>query len=417
MRVGIKMIKVRNISDVVEWQLCTGCGMCAAMEPDRFSMTEVFRSGLRPTLKADAKPETGVAFKHCPGHQLKHTFDRQDERIDKSLVAGWGPVLGVWEGHAVDEEVRFKGSSGGAATALALFGIERKGAEKVLHIASKSETPFRNEAVFSFSRNELLRRSGSRYAPASPCEKIGELKESASKTIFIGKPCDIAAASSWESDSSSNELAIKIGFFCAGTPSTQANIDLIERENVSRENLISLKYRGEGWPGVWRAKDAMGKTSELTYAESWGFLQRFRQWRCYICPDHTAEFADIAVGDPWYREIQATELGSSLIIARTQKGLDYIRAAESAGYIKLLQQNPALLPLSQPKLLRSRGMLWARLVVLRVFGAAAPVYIGFSLLPFWISELSFKEKVKSFGGTIKRVYRKSLNKRVSVPAA
>ena len=49
--------------------------------------------------------------------------------------------------------------------------------------------------------------------------------------------------------------------------------------------------------------------------------------------DHTGEFADISVGDPWYREIREGEAGSSLIIARTEAGRDYITNAIESGAI------------------------------------------------------------------------------------
>lgn len=408
------MIKVKNINDVVEWQLCTGCGMCAAAEPARFTMVDVPDYGLRPKTLPAAPPESGQAFKHCPGHSLKHHFDPNDQDLNKELLPGWGPVYGVWEGFASDDEVRFRGSSGGAATALALFGIEKGRAKQVLHVSSKTDTPYLNESVFSSNKNELMEREGSRYAPASPCEKLSQLKSESSATVFIGKPCDVAAAASWEHDAAENELAIKIGFFCAGVPSTAGNLALIERQQIDKDELSSLKYRGQGWPGLWQAKEKSGKSSELTYASSWGFLQSFRQWRCYICPDHTAEFADIAVGDPWYREIQEGEPGSSLIVARTRKGLAYLKDAEKNGYITLKQERADLLPRSQPNLMRTRGMLWARLKVLFVFRGAVPDFSEFDLFRFWWSELPPKEKIQSFTGTIKRVFRKSLNKRVQV---
>ena len=408
------MIKVKNIDDVVEWQLCTGCGMCAAMEPQRFYMDDIPHLGMRPKLKATPEPESGKAFKHCPGHQLEHRFSLDDPKLVKSLVAGWGPILGVWEAHASDPDIRFRGSSGGAATALALYGIEQGGASRVLHVGSKAEKPYLNETVFSSNKQDLLMREGSRYAPASPCEKINEVTADSERTVFIGKPCDVAAVSSWEAESEANEMAIKIGFFCAGAPSTNGNLELIKRQKIDQQNLVRLKYRGEGWPGMWRAEEDSGKSSELTYAESWGFLQSFRQWRCYICPDHTAEFADIAVGDPWYRDIKEGEHGSSLIIARTEKGLRYLKAAEAAGYINVVGEDPTLLPRSQPNLMRTRGMLWARMIVLAVLGAAVPKYKGFPLFQFWLKELPLKEKIQSFTGTAKRVFRKSLNKRIDV---
>ena len=122
----------------------------------------------------------------------------------------------------------------------------------------------------------------------------------------------------------------------------------------------------------------------LIFQESWGFLQRFRQWRCYICPDHSGEFADIAVGDPWYREIEPGESGSSLIVARTERGRKILHDAVESGYVTVLRQDPSLLPPSQPNILNARAELWMRLKVLRLFGAAVPRYSGFQMYRFCI---------------------------------
>ena len=151
----------------------------------------------------------------------------------------------------------------------------------------------------------------------------------------------------------------------------------------------------------------------MTYSESWGFLQRYRQWRCYICPDHTGEFADIAVGDPWYRMIESGELGKSLIIVRTKRGKEIVHAATNAGYINLESNDPSILPRSQPNLLATRGSLWARLKVLRIMGAPVPRYSGFVYFPFWL-KLSLRDKINSVTGTIKRVFVKRLRKEISL---
>mgnify|MGYP003665636697 CR=1 FL=1 len=184
------------------------------------------------------------------------------------------------------------------------------------------------------------------------------------------------------------------------------------------QSIESLRYRGNGWPGKWtvRWREPSGelRSSELTYAESWGFLQKYRQWRCYICPDHTGEFADIAVGDPWYREVQPGEPGKSLIIARTPRGREIIQAAQRSGYLTLETRDATLLPRSQPNLLGTRGGLWGRLIVLRVLGAAVPSFKGFETFRFWRRSLSVKQKIQSFTGTAKRIHSKRLAKAVEI---
>lgn len=78
---------------------------------------------------------------------------------------------------------------------------------------------------------------------------------------------------------------------------------MLEEMQCKGCELVALKYHGSGWPGFAEAEYQDGrvtKKASLTYEESWGnILQKYRQWRCYVCPDHTGEYADIAVVDPW----------------------------------------------------------------------------------------------------------------------
>ena len=375
--------------------------------------------GRRPFLREGAPEETGDALACCPGQGLEHSFDAGDPELIQDLVPGWGPVLEVWEGHATDEQIRFAGSSGGAATALALYCLEQGGADHAVHVGARSDVPYLNETVKSRSREELISRCGSRYAPASPCEVLHDVETGDEQSVFIGKPCDVAAVHAAcrirpELDA---RLTCTIAFFCAGVPSTRGTLELMRKVGVTDpSSVVQLRYRGNGWPGMWTVvfRDGTEKTHRLSYAESWGFLQRFRQWRCYICPDHTGEFADIAVGDPWYREVEPDEPGSSLLVARTERGRKIIQAAAEAGYITLLQSDPTLLPASQPNLLATRGGLWMRTKVLWLLGAAVPRYVGFSMFRFWWSAVSAVNKIRSFTGTVKRVFRKRLRKRITI---
>jgi len=408
-----------TIEDVVELQLCTGCGACASVEPMRYRMGDTLEFCRRPFLRADAVKASGDAISICPGAHLEHTFDTSDKELIEDLLDGWGPVYEVWEGYACDEEIRHSGSSGGVATALALFCIEQKNIDNVLHTANKKDIPYLNETVFSKSREELLAASGSRYAPASPCDGLIRIDSDNCSCVMVGKPCDIAAAQATRKirKNINDNIKFTIGFFCAGTPSLQATLELLKANGIENPDLVTkLKYRGDGWPGPWTA-EYKGDTDSIqrkrmTYKDSWRFLQKYRQWRCYICPDHTGEFADIAVGDPWYREDNSNDPGRSLILARTKKGRQLLHEAVEAGYIKLTKNEASLLPRSQPNILNARGALWMRLKILRLFGAGVPEYKGFKTFCFWRRSLNTKQKIQSLTGTIKRIYIKRLRKRI-----
>lgn len=417
-------LPVLTIRDVAERQLCCGCGACASISPNEIRMVDDERFGRRPLVSGSGSdPRTREAMAACPGVGLEHTFNRDDPGLNRELMSAWGPVYGVWEGHAGDRAIRWGGSSGGAASALALHALEVGGMHAVLHTAARSDRPYLNETVLSRSRDELLERTGSRYAPASPCEGLGLVESAPGPCVVIGKPCDIAAAVKVRRQRSTlnEKIGLMIAFFCAGTPSTGGTLALLRKMGVDDpERVTSLRFRGNGWPGRWTVRwtDNAGAEREasLTYDESWGFLQRYRQWRCSICPDHSGEFADVAVGDPWYRQVQEGEAGSSLIVARTRRGREAVLAAAAAGYIVLEHEDASLLPRSQPNLLSTRGRLWGQMLALRLLGVPRPVYRGFDVFRWWLA-LPLKKKLQSTFGTARRVGSKGLCRRTPVVAS
>lgn len=414
------MTKARlSLQQVVDGGLCTGCGACAYAQPDEIRMTDVVDAGRRPVPvdpTRDSLPD-GEGASVCPGSELRVEASQLDEHTIPKLRAGWGPVRQLWEGASSDPDLRYGGSSGGAASALALYALERQGYAGVLHIAARHDVPYLNQTVISRSRKELLARTGSRYAPASPCDRLDAIETGDGPFVFIGKPCDVAATrkARQRRPSLDRNLGVTIAFFCAGTPSTRGTLEMLKRMGVADPSTIrALRYRGNGWPGratvVYGDSDGNEEAAELSYGESWGeILSKHVQWRCRLCADHTGEFADIAVGDPWYREIGAGEPGSSLILARTERGRAFIQGAIDDGYLTAEQANADVLPRSQHNLLKVRGAVWGRIWALRSIGAYAPCYHGISTFPFWLKTLSSREKVRSVVGTIRRCLTRRLH--------
>lgn len=412
-------LPVLTIRDVAERQLCCGCGACAYISPDDIRMVDDVANGRRPLVANADSPTAREAMHVCPGKSLAHDPAKFPADSIAELIPGWGPILEVWEGHATDEEIRYAGSSGGAASALALFCIEQGDMHGLLHIDARPDAPILNHTVLSTSREQILRATGSRYAPASPCDGLSMVESAPAPCVMIGKPCDIAAAqSACELRPALGErLGLTIAIFCAGTPSTQGTMEMLRQLGVDDPRRVeSVRYRGNGWPGnatvTWRDDNGAAREASLTYAQSWGeILQKHRQWRCYICPDHTGEFADISVGDPWYRPIPEGAMGHSLVLVRSERGREIVRRAMAAGYLTLERVESRIVPASQPNLLSTRGALWGRMIALRMMGALVPEFRNLPLFRFWLSELSLKQKAQSIYGTIRRVFRKGLRER------
>jgi coenzyme F420 hydrogenase subunit beta len=380
-------------------------------------MVDTLAYGRRPAMRGgpDRDPAAREALEACPGRMLAHAFDLRDTGLNRDLMRAWGPIYGVWEGYAADDEIRFAGSSGGAASALALHCIERAGFHGLLHITARADAPYLNRTVLSTTRAEILAATGSRYAPASPCDGLQMIEDAASPCVFIGKPCDVAgaAAAARLRPRLAQKLGLTIAIFCAGTPTTAGTLALLRAMGIADPASVeSVRYRGNGWPGrfVVRYRDAAGQAVEASrsYEESWGLLANHKQWRCNICPDHTGEFADVAVGDPWHRKIGPGEAGRSLVLARTPRGRRFVEAAIASGDLVLEPASPGILPASQPNLLHARGAVWGRITALRLAGVPVPTFERLPMFGTWLTGLSLREKLQSTIGAIARIGRRRL---------
>ena len=397
--------RLNNVQQIAAWRLCMGCGACVSACPENnIQLIDVPEQGIRPIANSAKCRKCGECVKVCPGIELSHqSFNSQ---TIPQLRLAWGPVLEVWEGYATDAKIRFEASSGGAATALALFCLEKENFSGVLHIGAKAEAPLQNVTVFSKSRKELLACAGSRYSPAAPCEKLNWIEEADSPCVFIGKPCDVVALRKSQAVKPvlDNKVGLAISIFCAGTPPTKGTYELLDALGAIPEDVEQIRYRGCGWPGETVVNIKGGNDQHrMTYEESWGsILSNYGQLRCRLCPDSTGEFADISCGDPWYRKIEPDEPGRSLVLVRTDLGRRILNNAMDAGYVELEPVMPAVLPASQKALLNKRQNLFGRLLAMRIMRIPIPVYVGFSLFRNWL-RLSTTKKIRSFGGTLKRI--------------
>ncbi len=400
--------KFKTVADVARWRMCLGCGVCAFICPEKkINLTDFIEEGIRPVVQADGCGSCSACLDVCPGYENDHTEINSRPDIIPELTASCGPVLEIWEGHATDSEIRYAGSSGGLITALTLYCLEKEGMHGVLHIGGDQDNPIRNKTRMSRTREELLSKTGSRYAPASACDRLDLIETAPAPCVFVGQPSEVTALT--KAGRMRPQLKEKVGltisFFCAGSPATKGTIELLKTMGIDPNQVQELRYRGNGWPGNFAVtlKGQSIPVGQKTYKESWGILQAYRPYSTHVCPDGTGEDADISCGDPWYREVRNGEAGSSLVVVRTERGREIICKAIEAGYVVLEQADPQKLVDSQRNLLAKRGAIWGRLLAFKLFGLPTTRLKGFSLFRNWC-RLLFNDKWRSILGTVRRIF-------------
>ncbi|WP_136808166.1 Coenzyme F420 hydrogenase/dehydrogenase, beta subunit C-terminal domain [Desulfosediminicola flagellatus] len=404
--------KIHTIQDVVDWNLCVGCGACVAMCTHNHGTTleDIGSVGIRPKFTGDYCKHCSDCLSICPGYSIDASEVRDTEletAIENLLV---GTYHALYEGHSADPYIRYTGSSGGVLTSLAAYCLEQEGMDFVLHTAMNPDEPWKNRTVISRSREELIARAGSRYCTSSPCEWLDRIENNDKPCVFIGKPCDVAALT--KARRVRPELDRKVGlamsFFCAGTPCSDAVMELANTLGADTQDISSVHFRGQGWPGKFRVN--RGPESEPitnTYIDTWKKLSRRRPFRCHICPDGMGQLSDIVSGDAWNRYTGTGENpGLSHVIVRTAHGREILKKAEDAGYLNLLTIEPDDIIEAQGLVLR-RTMAFGRIVGMKLTGAPTTEFKNFHLLQAWLKNNPSTMLISIFG-TLKRMALRGL---------
>jgi coenzyme F420 hydrogenase subunit beta len=398
------------ISKILKNNICAGCGLCQSIYGKDKVSVEINTEGFyRPIINQNLSKEENKLFaKFCPG-----LVEKKNKTLSPVNDAIWGEMFSCFVGYSADNEIRSEASSGGGISALLNYLLINKKVAAIIHIGASKNTPYLNEVKVSTSREEILENANSRYAPSAPLQNILEILKQYDSFAFVGKPCDVAALRQYSTHNSEIKDKIKyyISFFCAGVPSLKATTDIISAMDLNIDDIKSVSYRKDGWPGFFKIIDKADRIYKLSYSLTWMKLLGPRvQFRCKVCADGIGHFADIVCADAWEDFDNSgfptfkNAPGKSLIISRTEIGEEVVKNA--------LKQN-VLISSSNIKNFRDIDKMQPGQFFKKVY--FLPRYLGLKLrnkiAPVFNSEFyfraTFKAKpvlfIKNFIGILKRI--------------
>lgn len=370
-----------TLAKVLDNELCTGCGLCAAIAGDAIRMVIDTRGFARPEVVAPIprSAEARIASA-CPGV------------IIASWRAGahpyWGPIEECATGHSTDDAVRFAGSSGGMLSALAIFALEQGLVDAVVHVSADPDAPLKNITHVSRTAAQIIQCAGSRYGPSPMLEAIGPLLDSDERYLLIGKPCDVSAMRQLATVDPrvDQRFVFMLSFFCGGMPSLLGTRAIVAELGLDPDALAAFRYRGEGWPGQATAIANDGTRKQMSYARSWGdFLSGKVQYRCKICPDAVGGAADVACADAWYGgesgypQFEEQE-GRSLVLTRTPAGKSLLALAGAADAVAVAPLPVREIDLMQPAQARRKRMVVPRSLAARLMLQGQPTMRSLGLI-------------------------------------
>lgn len=344
---------LEKIRDIVSAGLCHRCGSCAGicsadvLAPDADYYP---RSGGREGDCTDC----GLCVRVCPG--IAFSFPDFSGKItgrETAIREDHGVILKAFLGYSTDPEVRGGSTSGGIATQIPLYLLKSGKAAGAFTVGLDPVIRWKPKAFVARTRAEILRGCQSKYPACSMNQLWGDLADDEGPFAFTGLPCHVHGVRKMEvfNKSIRGKVAVSVGLICHSCLDHQVIRDICEAYSIDGRDIERMEYRGGKLPGYIRARMRGGNWAYLPYPY-YGpdryrpnakecltlFFKFYSPPRCRLCIDATSEFADIAVGDPWFKgweaEKKLTE-GYSLVFARTERGLRVLEEAQEDGAVVL----------------------------------------------------------------------------------
>lgn len=303
-------------SIVVNNDLCVSCGACSLNCKSK-AIDYQFKGGLFIPVVDEAKCiDCGACLQICPSYHVNIQAENRSELL-------LGKYICAQTMRAKDVQLCKESTSGGIVTQLIISLLKNND----YHKASVLYFPvFRGEKAKLTVTDDIdyIRKAAkSKYVPASVDDLLTYMEMHQEERIIItATPCQLIAIRSFiKRRKLSIENYLFIGLFCDMTMNYNF-YSYLKHIHGDFEELVFRSKESNGWPG-----DMLLKKQEATVVVSRDERIKLKPYfqlnRCLYCFDKLNVHADISVGD-CYEKGCSSEMGSSSVIIRTEKGKEAI---------------------------------------------------------------------------------------------
>lgn len=261
------------------------------------------------------------------------------ERVCPFKLDGEAPVVAAYAARSRDEAVLRASSSGGVFSELCGSVLKEGGV--VYGVAMDGDC-----RGCSFVRVEdeagLARLRGSKYLQANSqgvFEQVATDLKAGRRVLFSGTPCQVNALVSYVG--TNREGLTVVDCVCHGVPSPALWAACVDRLEEKRgRKVVSIDFRCK--EAVWKARSLSERRRSRQEFYTLGaspymrvFLKNYcLRPSCYSCQAKRTRCSDLTIADFWGVENvapkMASELGCSLVIARTERGAELLESVRAS---------------------------------------------------------------------------------------
>lgn len=289
---------------------CQQCGACISIcNQKAIDYERNLTTGLLDLkINQDKCIQCGLCFKICPANKDTTLLNIKEFCSSKSYYLGYN----------INKSIRNKSSSGGIAKSIIIEGLKNKLFDGVYTLKKTNKYPFAEGCFYTTENIPNYDDIPNSIYHSIPLNlNMGKIKR-CDKILLVGTTCQLLALHRYVKNKCKQVYSLCI--FCKQQKtfeSTKFIAKLAENKIDTFNEITSISYRGNGWPGY-----CTFNTNKIQWNMAAIMPFGRKLWMvpgCNICGNPFGINADITLLDPWIIEDQS-KLGKNLIIVHTANG-------------------------------------------------------------------------------------------------
>jgi len=349
---------------VVQGGYCIGCGACAAIQQAGIQIAMDEYGQYQARLVEDTTlPEVLSVCPFAEGSANEDEIARLCFPAAPHHSDQLGRYYAIYAGHAVEDEYRANGSSGGIASWLLARLLGAGLVDGVAHVQPRvpatSGDPLFQYAI-SRTVTEVRAGAKSRYYPVEMSGILAQIRQAPGRYAIVGVPCFIKAVRLLMAQDAvlAQRVCFTVALFCGHLKSARFADFLGWQLGIPPEQLQAIDFRKKLPPraaddyGIEVATESGGQQRRQVEAmaalegRDWG-IGYFKYHACDFCDDVVGECADISIGDAWLPGYIADSGGTNIIVVRHARLLELVRQGITDDALRLEVLPPGVAAASQ----------------------------------------------------------------------